>query len=153
MEKVEVKADAAGEAPEDHLPAPLRLQVRTMDGDCFWIDTDMHASVLSCKLSIQEARGMHVCMQKLICLGRVLADDAMLDRYTITDCDFLVLVTAKPRPPALMTTGAPLPSTYPGQLHATHGSFASDEEGDAVTSAKKRRKTVALMKCCMNLES
>ena len=100
MEKVEVKADAAGEAPEDHLPAPLRLQVRTMDGDCFWIDTDMHASVLSCKLSIQEARGMHVCMQKLICLGRVLADDAMLDRYTITDCDFLVLVTAKPRPPA-----------------------------------------------------
>ena len=70
-----MKADAAGEAPEDHLPAPLRLQVRTMDGDCFWIDTDMHASVLSCKLSIQEARGMHVCMQKLICLGRVLADD------------------------------------------------------------------------------
>ena len=25
---------------------------------------------------------------------------------------------------------APLPSSYPGQLHATHGSFGSDEEGE-----------------------
>ena len=130
MAKIEVKIEAgrltADPAP---LPAPLQLQVRTMDGDAFWISTDMRATVLSCKLSIQEARGMHACMQKLVCLGRVLADESQLDRYLITDCDFLVLVTAKPRPPALMTTGAPLPSSYPSQLHAT-GSFGSDEEDE-----------------------
>eukprot|EP00964_Phaeocystis_antarctica_P010240 scaffold5624_cov36-Phaeocystis_antarctica.AAC.1 len=77
----------------------------------------MYASVLSCKLSIQEARGMHACMQKLICLGRVLSDDAMLDRYLITACDFLVLVTAKPRPPALMTTGYATEGSNPRLAH------------------------------------
>ena len=39
-----------------------------------------------------------------------------------------MLVTAKPRPPSLMTTGAPLPSSYPGQLGSV--GIGSDEDGD-----------------------
>ena len=46
-------------------PRRAELQVRTLDGDCFWIDTDLRATVLSCKQSIQEMRGMHACMPRI----------------------------------------------------------------------------------------
>ena len=76
-----------------------------------------------------ELRGIDVIMQKLICAGRILQDEATLLDSGFTERDFLVLVTAKPRPPALMTTGAPLPSSYPAQLSAA-GVDDGEDEGD-----------------------
>ena len=93
----------------------MRLQVRQMDGAVFWVTTEKTATVASIKQSIQEQQGIDVIMQKLICAGRLLPDDVTPELSGISERDFLVLVTAKPRPPSLMTTGAPLPPSYPSQ--------------------------------------
>ena len=62
--------------------------------------------------------------QKLICVGKLLPDDSTPALCGVSERDFLVLVTAKPRPPSLMTTGAPLPPSYPtwdpGELQFTN---------------------------------
>eukprot|EP00326_Haptolina_ericina_P020171 CAMPEP_0181179834 /NCGR_PEP_ID=MMETSP1096-20121128/6474_1 /TAXON_ID=156174 ORGANISM="Chrysochromulina ericina, Strain CCMP281" /NCGR_SAMPLE_ID=MMETSP1096 /ASSEMBLY_ACC=CAM_ASM_000453 /LENGTH=383 /DNA_ID=CAMNT_0023268215 /DNA_START=734 /DNA_END=1882 /DNA_ORIENTATION=+ len=106
----------------------LRLQVRSVDGAVFWVDTEVTATVGSIKQSIMELRGIDVVMQKLICAGRLLADDSTPEIGRITEMDFLVLVTAKPRPPSLMTTGAPLPSSY--QTGVAHVGDGEDDDVD-----------------------
>ena len=106
----------------------MRLQVRSIDGSVFWVDTSTTATIGSIKQSIQSARGIDVIMQKLICVGRLLADDSTPELYGISERDFLVLVTAKPRPPSLVSTGAPLPSSYQSYLHGGIGDPGVDEE-------------------------
>ena len=108
----------------------LRLQVRTLEGEAWWLTTDPLSTWLSIKQKIMELRGIDVIMQKLICAGRILQDEATLLDSGFTERDFLVLVTAKPRPPALMTTGAPLPSSYPAQLSAAGVDDGEDEGED-----------------------
>uniref|UniRef100_A0A7S4BF29 UV excision repair protein RAD23 n=1 Tax=Chrysotila carterae TaxID=13221 RepID=A0A7S4BF29_CHRCT len=110
----------------------MRLQVRCMDGDAFWVNTSQDATVASIKESIAEQRGIDVIMQKLICTGRVLQDEALVSAYDLSECDFLVLVTAKPRPPSLITTGAPLPPSYSTPLHAGDDDYGVDEMEDDV---------------------
>ena len=80
----------------------LRLQVRTLEGEAWWLTTDPLSTWLSIKQKIMELRGIDVIMQKLICAGRILQDEATLLDSGFTERDFLVLVTAKPRPPALI---------------------------------------------------
>ena len=99
----------------------FQLQVRMLDGGAFWVEAEKGTAVRSIKQSIMAARGIDVIMQKLICGGRLLQDDFTLDDMRITERDFLVLVTAKPRPPSLVSTGAPLPSSYQAHLHGSVG--------------------------------
>ena len=100
-----------------------------MDGSVFWVDTDSHATVGSIKQSIMASRGIDIVMQKLICAGKLLQDESTPELSGVTENDFLVLVTAKPRPPSLVSTGAPLPSSY--QAHVTVG-VAAAEDGSGV---------------------
>ena len=110
----------------------LRLQIRSIDGGVFWVDTQPDAPIVTIKQAIQETHGIDVIMQKLICMGRVLNDEATPAACSVTERDFLVLVTAKPRPPSLMTTGAPLPSSYSMGIHGGSEDDEEDmgEEGD-----------------------
>ena len=107
----------------------LQLQVRSVDGAVFWVETDLTATIGSIKQSIMNARGIDVIMQKLICAGKLLGDESTPEMCGITERDFLVLVTAKPRPPSLVSTGAPLPSSYQSHLHAA-GDPGVEDDGD-----------------------
>ena len=73
----------------------LNLQVRSIDGAVFWVETESTATIGSIKQSIMSARGIDVIMQKLICTGKLLADESTPELCGITERDFLVLVTAK----------------------------------------------------------
>ena len=106
-------------------------QVRSLDATVFHVDTDADATVASIKQSIMAARGIDTIMQKLICKGALLSDDARVEECHITEDDFLVLVTAKPRPPSLVSTGAPLPSSYQTHLHGGGGGLVNGEEDEA----------------------
>ena len=115
---------------ENKPAAGLQLQVRSLDPTVFHISTEASATILSIKQSIMTARGIDVIMQKLICKGALLQDDARVEECNITENDFLVLVTAKPRPPSLVSTGAPLPSSYQTHLHGSNGGIPGADEGD-----------------------
>ena len=108
----------------------MTLQVRGVDGAVFWVDTEATATIGSIKQSIMAARGIDTVMQKLICAGKLLADESTPELYGVTEQDFLVLVTAKPRPPSLVSTGAPLPSSYQSHLQSGMGG-GQGIEGDA----------------------
>ncbi len=108
--------------------AVLKLQVRSLDPTVFHIETEPTATILSIKQSIMAARGIDTIMQKLICKGALLADDSRVDECRITEDDFLVLVTAKPRPPSLVSTGAPLPSSYQSHLHGAGSGLVGGED-------------------------
>ena len=77
-----------------------------------------------------SARGIDVIMQKLICAGKLLQDESTPELCGITERDFLVLVTAKPRPPSLVSTGPPLPSSYQSHLHSLHVTGVDDDGAD-----------------------
>ena len=109
---------------------PLHLQVRAIDGAVFWIETEAAATIGSIKQSIMSARGIDVIMQKLICAGKLLQDESTPELCGITERDFLVLVTAKPRPPSLVSTGPPLPSSYQSHLHSLHVTGVDDDGAD-----------------------
>ena len=109
---------------------PLHLQVRAIDGAVFWIETEAAATIGSIKQSIMNARGIDVIMQKLICAGKLLQDESTPEMCGITERDFLVLVTAKPRPPSLVSTGPPLPSSYQSHLHSLHVTGVDDDGAD-----------------------
>ena len=117
---VEKCVSAPSSAREKPAP-PFSLQVRSLDPQVFHIETHSSDTILSIKQSIMNARGIDVIMQKLICKGALLADDSRVEECAITEDDFLVLVTAKPRPPSLVSTGAPLPSSYQSHLHGSGG--------------------------------
>ena len=110
----------------------MHLQVRNVDGSVFWVEAHTSSTVASIKRSIQEQCGIDVVMQKLICTGKLLSDDMTPELSGISERDFLVLVTSKPRPPSLMTTGAPLPpsSQYVGQFSRLTVGGEEREEAD-----------------------
>lgn len=107
----------------------FQLQVRMLDGGAFWVEAERTTTIRSIKQSIMAARGIDVIMQKLICGGRLLHDDFTLEDMRITEREFLVLVTAKPRPPSLVSTGAPLPSSYQAHLHGAAGGVGGELDG------------------------
>ena len=126
-------------------PGMLRLQVRPVDGTVFLVAREVTSSIASIKQSIQEQRGIDVIMQKLICAGRLLPDDSTLELCGISERDFLVLVTAKPRPPSLMTTGAPLIDLFSYDPARFHKSTTADATWVIDRTHESYAKTYAIV--------
>lgn len=98
------------------------------EGDAFWIEALQTSTIKAIKQSIMNARGIDVIMQKLVCAGRLLSDDTTLDG--ISSQSFLVLVTAKPRPQSLLSTGIPLSPSH--RLYRS--ALSTNVESDAYIS-------------------
>lgn len=94
----------------------MKLIVKSLKGTQFEVETESTSTVLQLKEKIQEEQKLDAKTQKLVAVGKVMADDKVLDEYKLKDGDFIVVMISKPK--VKKTTPAPAPVSAPAPTSA-----------------------------------
>lgn len=99
----------------------MKLIVKSLKGTQFEVETESTSTVEQLKQKIQEEQKLEAKTQKLVAVGKVMADDKTLDEYKLKDGDFIVVMISKPKvkkekkpaPPAPVSAPAPTQPPQP----------------------------------------
>lgn len=111
----------------------MKIIVKNLKGNQFEIDIEGSDTVKQVKEKIQEEQKIEVEAQKLVCVGKVMADDKTVEEYKLKDGDFIVVMVSKPKPKKEKkpdATPAPVP-TQPVSAPSTGMNTSAPSSGSA----------------------
>lgn len=96
----------------------MKLIVKSLKGTQFEVETEPTSTVEQLKQKIEEEQKLEAKTQKLVAVGKVMADDKTLDEYKLKDGDFIVVMISKPKvkkekKPAPAPAPTPSPAPQP----------------------------------------
>lgn len=92
----------------------MKLIVKNLKGDPFDINVEPTDTVKQVKERIEEEQKIAVDTQKLVAIGKVMADDKTIDDYKLKEGDFIVIMVSKPKK-AKEKKPEPAPAPVPAQ--------------------------------------
>jgi UV excision repair protein RAD23 len=75
----------------------MKLTVKNLKGDPFDVIVEPSDTVKQVKERIEEEQKIAVDTQKLVAIGKVMADDKTIDDYKLKEGDFIVIMVSKPK--------------------------------------------------------
>lgn len=96
----------------------MKIIVKNLKGTQFEIICEPSNTVNELKQKIQEEQKIESSTQKLVAVGKVMADDKTLEEYKLKDGDFIVVMIAKPK--KKKATPAPAPAQAPAPAPASN---------------------------------
>jgi UV excision repair protein RAD23 len=75
----------------------MKLTVKNLKGDPFDVMVEPSDTVKQVKERIEEEQKIPVDTQKLVAIGKVMADDKTIDEYKLKEGDFIVIMVSKPK--------------------------------------------------------
>jgi UV excision repair protein RAD23 len=75
----------------------MKIIVKNLKGTQFEINVEPSYTVKQVKDIIQEEQKIEAESQKLVAVGKVMADDKTVEEYKLKDGDFIVVMIAKPK--------------------------------------------------------
>jgi UV excision repair protein RAD23 len=100
----------------------MKIIVKNLKGNQFEIEIEPSNTVQQVKEKIQEEQKIDAATQKLVAVGKVMADDKTVEEYKLKDGDFIVVMISKPKPVKKKEpepTAAPTPAPTGGSSMPT----------------------------------
>ena len=103
----------------------MKLTVKNLKGDPFDVIVEPSDTVKQVKDKIEEEQKIPVDAQKLVAIGKVMADDKTIDEYKLKEGDFIVIMVSKPKvkkekKPEPIPTPQPQPIISSGDGSSSH---------------------------------
>ncbi|KAJ1964602.1 UV excision repair protein rad23 [Dipsacomyces acuminosporus] len=78
----------------------MKLTLKTLQQKSFQIDAEPADTIKDVKVKVEESQGFPADTQKLIFSGKILTDTQTVEELKISEKDFMVVMTVKPKPGA-----------------------------------------------------
>ncbi|KAI9502024.1 UV excision repair protein rad23 [Coemansia spiralis] len=75
----------------------MKLTLKTLQQKSFQVEVDGGDTIQQVKQKVEESQGYPVETQKLIYLGKILTDEKTVDEVQISEKEFMVVMTVKPK--------------------------------------------------------
>lgn len=107
----------------------MKIVVKNLKGTQFELEIQGTETVRNVKEKIAEEQKIDVDSQKLVCVGKVMADDKTVDEYKLKEGDFIVVMVSKPKvkkekkpeeTPAATTSQTSAPQAQPTRAQASN---------------------------------